>query len=463
MKKFLVVLLTFALLVGAFSGCALVEDDDSNAIIAKVNGKSILKSEYDEVFDYYVNMFISYYGYDQATAVDYVNTYMADSILKQLISDEVLKQKAEAEGYLNYNEEHREAAQKFVDEDKQSYIDALVKEYEYALGDQEIKGKNEGESNSDYFKRIAAEKYVEYLEENGSSVEKMMEEKLLLDALERFENDKLKDVTVTEGNVSDKYSSLLTEQEQAFTTDKIYVNARNGESVTLDSGATATYSTIVFNRKGYSLVQHILINFEEEDLTKLKTILGQVEDADEEIASYKKLVDDETDATKKADYQKKLDDAQKLRDSYQEQYDIALKAACAKIQSKTDEVYNSVKDGDEANFIKVMIEKTEDPGMKTEENAKKGYLVGPEDGMVTEFSEAGRALEAGQISEPVATYYGYHIIRCIEKLPEGKIDYESVKDELREELTETKKQEEWSKMLEMWISEADVKEYKDRL
>ncbi len=461
MKKIFATTLILALLLGVFSGCTLIKDDDSNAVVATVNGVSILKSQYDKVYDYYLYMYTSY-GYDAATAKTYIDSMAAD-FLEGLVQDEVLRQLAEKEGYLNYTEEHKKEAQALIDENKNSFVDALVEEYKTALEGQEIKGKNEGESDEDYFKRKAIEKYHEDLKDNGTSEEEMLEEQLLAKAIERFKEDKLKDVKVLEADVISEYDATAKEQEQEFTTDAIYVKARNGESVTLSSGSTATYDIFAYNRPGYSFVQHILISFEEEDLTKLKSIVGSIAEYDEEIEDRKALIEKETDEAKKAEEQAALDNAQKIRDEYQEQYDLAIKEATAKIQAKTDEVYNSVKDGDEANFIKVMIEKTEDTGMTTEEAAKKGYLVGPEDGMVEEFSMAARALEAGQVSEPVATYYGYHIIRCIEDIPEGKVAFDDVKEEINEKLTEEKKASEWTSMVTKWTEEATVKKYENRL
>lgn len=101
--------------------------------------------------------------------------------------------------------------------------------------------------------------------------------------------------------------------------------------------------------------------------------------------------------------------------------------------------------------------------MQTEEAAKKGYLVGPEDGMVTEFSQAATALKAGEVSEPTATYYGYHIIRCIRNLPEGKVDFENVKEKLTEQLTTEKKNTEWDSMIKAWKSESKIKTYENKL
>lgn len=465
MKKLFAVALALMLLLGVFSGCTLVEDDNSDVIVAKVNDVNILMSDYELACNYYINM-LSQYGYDAQSAMEYINSTMKDTILKEVVVNEVLRQKAEAEGYFNYNDEHHKAAEEYINDEKQAYIDQFVESYKTSLAGQELKGKNEGESNEDYLKRIAADRFAaDYEYYYSTTIDDLRNDKLEADALDRFKADKLKDVTVTDSEVESSYSELLASQKEAFTTDKNFVTAYKGQSITLDSGSSVTFDTIVYNRAGYSKAQHILINFTEEDSTKLSTISSQLSSYDSEIETRKKYVEEETDEQKKAEEQALLDEAQKQRDELQEQYDIALSEAKAKIQAKVDEVYNAVKDGDEAKFIEVMIENTEDTGMADEESAKKGYLVGPEDGWVEEFSTAAKALEAGQISEPVASVYGYHIIRCSEKITEGEVGLDNVKDEIKDNMVEEKKTSEWSKMVEMWYSDAEpnIKMYPDRI
>ncbi len=462
MKKFLTIVLALVLLVGAFTGCTLIEEDDGNVVIATVNGKPILKSEYDEIYDYYYYMYTQYYGYDASTAISYLSSSKED-FLNDLIEQEVLKQQAEAAGYLNYSDEDRAEAQKAVDEEKNAYIDEFVASCKEALEGQEIKGKNEGESDEDYFKRIAAEKYAQDLADNGTSEAEMLEDNLLNNALEKFKEEMLKDVVVIDADIVAHYDELYQEQSQELSTDALFVKAMNGQSITTSAGSSVTYDNVVYYRKGYSKVQHILIEFEEADVTVLEGYVSSIAEYDEEIADYEAELKKETDDTKKKDLQASIDKAKADKAALQTKYDAALATACAKIQTKTDEVYNSVKDGDEANFIKVMVEKTTDTGMNTEEAAKEGYLVGPEDGMVTEFSSAATALKAGEISKPVATYYGYHIIRCIKVLPEGKVPYEDIKDELKETLTEERKATEWNKMVESWTEAAKIKKYSKRL
>ena len=140
----------------------------------------------------------------------------------------------------------------------------------------------------------------------------------------------------------------------------------------------------------------------------------------------------------------------------------AREAAEAAIREKAQEVLNSVKDADEAKFIEVMLDKSEDTGMADEETAKKGYLVGKEDGMMSEFHDGAVALEKdGQISDLVATDYGFHIIRRIKALEErtgdNKVSYEELKEALQKELTDTAKNEKWTKNQEDWRKAANVK------
>lgn len=451
MKKFLAAVLAAVVALGVFAGCNLTQTNDDNTVIAVVNGVNILKKKYNEMYDYYLNSYLNY-GYEQADAVAALESYKQE-FLDQLVQEELLRQRAEEEGYLDYTEEDIAAAKKIVDEDKQEYIDSLVESYTKAFEGQEVKGKNEGETDKEYFARIAEEKYHKDLKTNGYTYQEFVDEQLLATALEKYRDDHLVGVTVTEAEIIEKYDSMYNEQLEALSTDKKYVDAYNN----------ATYSKLVYNRKGYSLVQQILVKFSDDDAKKLSELYTTLTEAKDDLVTLKELKEAETDADEKAKYEATIVETEgKIADA-QKAYDEALAKAKTSIQSKTDEIYASVKDGDEANFIKVITEKSEDAGMTTEDAAKKGYLVGPEDGMVEEFSSAARALEEGKISEPVATYYGYHIIRCIKKIPEGKVAYDDAKADIEAELLQTEKDTQWQAMVDAWEEEADVKKYLKRI
>lgn len=61
--------------------------------------------------------------------------------------------------------------------------------------------------------------------------------------------------------------------------------------------------------------------------------------------------------------------------------------------------------------------------------------------MVKEFDEALEAMEVGEISAPVQTQFGYHIIRLNAKKKTRGSDFASVKDQIFQELTLLKQQE----------------------
>ncbi|MBQ8402284.1 MAG: peptidylprolyl isomerase, partial [Clostridia bacterium] len=60
--------------------------------------------------------------------------------------------------------------------------------------------------------------------------------------------------------------------------------------------------------------------------------------------------------------------------------------------------------------------------------------------MVPEFEAACAAMEVGEISAPVQTQFGYHLILLNKKEEGGEMAYEDVKDELLAALKEEKQQ-----------------------
>ena len=83
---------------------------------------------------------------------------------------------------------------------------------------------------------------------------------------------------------------------------------------------------------------------------------------------------------------------------------------------------------DPASFDGLIAEYSEDPA-KT--NNRGRYPQMKRGDMVKPFEDAAFALEKeGQISAPIETSYGYHIIRLNRTLPSEPVPYEQVKDQL---------------------------------
>ncbi len=100
------------------------------------------------------------------------------------------------------------------------------------------------------------------------------------------------------------------------------------------------------------------------------------------------------------------------------------------LKKVVDEIYAHIKNG--ADFDSLMNEFGEDPGVKLNPD---GYIFTKGD-MVPEFEDAAYALEVGQVSEPVLSAYGYHIIKLVDKLE--YVPYEEAKLEIENTLATQK-------------------------
>ena len=99
----------------------------------------------------------------------------------------------------------------------------------------------------------------------------------------------------------------------------------------------------------------------------------------------------------------------------------ASKAAEAKAKA----VIERLKKGED--FAKLATELTEDPSGKAT-GGDLGYFT--KDQMVPQFAEAAFKLEKGQISEPVKTDFGWHVIKVEDKRKKAPPPYDKVKGQL---------------------------------
>jgi peptidyl-prolyl cis-trans isomerase C len=90
------------------------------------------------------------------------------------------------------------------------------------------------------------------------------------------------------------------------------------------------------------------------------------------------------------------------------------------------------------DFTALAKELSEEPGAK-ESGGDLGFF--PKDRMVPEFAEVAFNEKVGEISDPVRTQFGWHVIKVTEKKPAGTLPYDEVKSQLLTYL-KAKKQEE---------------------
>lgn len=139
--------------------------------------------------------------------------------------------------------------------------------------------------------------------------------------------------------------------------------------------------------------------------------------------------------------------AEEEKDNFEEAYNneyISAKHILVEDEDKANEIYKKLSDG--ADFDELVKEFGKDPGM---ESNPDGYVFTKGD-MVIEFEEATYGLKEGEISKPVKSNYGYHIIMRTQ-LPE-------ISDDVRNEMAVNKGNEiiTLSENPELLIEEAEL-------
>lgn len=109
-----------------------------------------------------------------------------------------------------------------------------------------------------------------------------------------------------------------------------------------------------------------------------------------------------------------------------------------------------------ADFGKLAKQYSIDPGSKDKGGE---YPWTDKEKYVPAFGDASWKLTPGQISQPVKTDYGYHIIKLIDKKPAGQRTFAEAKDEIKQKLLSQKKREEFNKWLEGLKKKATIKKY----
>jgi peptidyl-prolyl cis-trans isomerase C len=99
--------------------------------------------------------------------------------------------------------------------------------------------------------------------------------------------------------------------------------------------------------------------------------------------------------------------------------------ASKEAEDKVKAVITRLKKGED--FAKVAGEVTEDPSGKAN-GGDLGYFT--KDQMVPEFAETAFKLESGQISDPVKTQFGWHVIKVEEKRTKQAPKFEDVKPQI---------------------------------
>jgi foldase protein PrsA len=110
-----------------------------------------------------------------------------------------------------------------------------------------------------------------------------------------------------------------------------------------------------------------------------------------------------------------------------------------------DQLYNQLK-GDGADWAGIAKRYSTDPGSKN----KGGRYTATKGQVVPEFEKAVWSMKTNEVSRPVKTQYGYHIIQALEPIKKGTTTpFPQVKEAIRQQLIQDKK----NKEMESWVED----------
>lgn len=150
------------------------------------------------------------------------------------------------------------------------------------------------------------------------------------------------------------------------------------------------------------------------------------------------------------------EEIQKQYNENEENYEQKAQVKASHILVENEEKAQEVKDklNDGAEFEEMVKEYSTDTG-SVESGGDVGYFQ--ENGkMVPEFSQAAFNLEVGEISDPVESQFGYHIIKVTDKKEAQTQSLDDVKGQIEQNLKNSKQQEAWNDFVAELKEEAEI-------
>lgn len=259
-----------------------------------------------------------------------------------------------------------------------------------------------------------------YLTQRSETVATVDKEKITQEQLNE-ELNKQYGASVLSMMISNKVVDLEADKEKVKVTDK-EIQAELDKMVE-QYGGQDTFNTLLAQK---GLTEDVFKEQIEQNLKVTKILEPSIEITDDEIKTYFE------------DNKESLDTPEQVEASH----------ILVEDEETAKEVKKKLDEG--GDFAELAKEYSTDTQTK-ESGGELGYFSSGQ--MVEEFDKAAFAMDVDEISDPVKTDYGYHIIKVTGKQEAKEATLEESKDQIKETLLDQKVQEQAS----TWLSEATAK------
>ena len=381
----------------------MLTEGGETVVVAEFEGGEVTSDEVVEPYNSRIATMAFGFGDETESAEETMQ-----AVLEELVREKVCYQRAESLGLTELTDEDVAA----ITADAQELYDQQ-KNFNAASVDTSGMTAEEADAAVDA-----------YMAELGVTLESLIETEKV-----DYWQDKLFDATVasvaaTDEEIQARYDELLASQTERF-----------GQSAAEYEFAVSSGDAVVYNLEGYRRVKQILLAFDDPNAA------AQAQELTEQIAA----LSVETDFEQITQLQEQLD------------------ALYADLDAEADAILEQLNSG--ADFESLMAQYNEDDGANYEPVRTQGYYVSANTTQYSpDFVEASMMLEQpGQVSTPVHTADGVHIILYVADVPAGAAALEDVRDAVAEDVLADKRQTYYEEQVAQWIADANPQYYPERM